>query len=588
MSRKYSKTNNRQAQQKPRTTGKKLPRKLSRAIGHAQSLQENHGTREAIDFLRVECQRDDAHPYLLSMLGFLEARSGLLEIGLQRTREAADRAPRNADILTNYGSVLSSLGYLTDAIEAFRNSLKYQPHSQEALYNLANALVTGECLEEAGNVIRSYIKRFSQDLKGPSLLVEILKRENRPSDAKEICLQLIDRDPSRISSHITFVDLLISAGEVASAQSYIEELAEAQPSIINAAMFLTQINLASIVEGPGAAINMVAEFLKIHTGTQDVARMWRTMLLSAGRFSEGWDAYSKEPGRLEKIYQLPHRVWQGEESDERTLLIRGAEGIGEQLMYSQLLPMARGKVKRLVVECDERLVPIFSRSFPEIEFVRWTTPPEKSLFGADIYMQCVPRDLGRYFLNSFDDFAAPLANLKPSPKGISVAKQIRARYPGKRLVGISWRSMRTLSGKKDDKSVSLSHWADILKTPGIQFVNLQYGATDFEIEMIEKNHGIEIADATGIDTTNDVDQCMGLVSGLDLVITVSNVTAHYAGNVGVPVWVLVSKSALWHWFTKRCDSPWYPTVRLYRQEPSDNWSPVLDKIVHDLSAWQQV
>ena len=581
------KTKPRQGKRKLHSGGKNVSAKLSRIIEQARSLQQRGGAEAAIEFLRVECQQGKAHPHLLSMLGALEARAGFIDIGLERTKEAARKAPRNGDILANYGSVLFSAGYITDAIDVFRKSLKCQPFLQKAQYKLGDALMAGERHEEAEVIIRGYIEQFPQDLDGLGLLVETLHRANKLSAAKEICGQLIDRDPSRISSHIKYADLLISAGEIASAQRYFEQLIEAQPSIINEKMLLTQADLASVAEGPDAAINTLAEYLKTRPGARDIAKKRRDMLLSAGRFSEGWDAFSKEPGRLAKISELPHRVWRGDQSDERTLLIRGAEGIGEQLMYSQLFPMARGKIKRLVVECDERLVSIFSRSFPDIEFVRWTTPAEKCLLGTDIDLQCVPRDLGRFFLNSFDDFPGLPTNLKPSPEGISVAKDLRERYPGKRLVGISWRSIRTISNSGRKKSIPLTHWADILRTPGIQFINLQYGTTDFDIESIKNNHGIEIFDAPGIDTTNDIDQCMGLVSGLDLVITVSNVTAHYAANVGVPVWVLIDKSAHWHWFTERCDSPWYPAARLYRQEPSENWFPVLDKTVQDLSAWRQ-
>ena len=96
---------------------------------------------------------------------------------------------------------------------------------------------------------------------------------------------------------------------------------------------------------------------------------------------------------------------------------------------------------------------------------------------------------------------------------------------------------------------------------------------------MKEKFGIEIVSVPEIDTTNDIDGCMGLISGLDLVITVSNVTAHYAGNLGIPVWVLVSKiTPLWHWFTERNDSPWYQTMRLFRQQKQGDWKGVFDDI----------
>ena len=329
------------------------------------------------------------------------------------------------------------------------------------------------------------------------------------------------------------------------------------------------------------AVDSLEKAIDVKPGFTDAHWNLSLALLLGGDFQKGWQACPVDPSRLAKIKELPHRVWQGEKSDTRTLLIRGAEGIGEQLMYSQLLPLAQERVKKLIVECDKRLVTIFNRSFPEIEFVPWLTPPEKRLFGGDIEIQALPRHLASFFLQSFEDFPGVKNFLIPKDEGKHLADDLRARYPEKRLVGISWRSSSGATGAQ--KSIPLAHWIKILNNPNVKFINLQYGSTKSEVNQVKEKFGIEIVSVPEIDTTNDIDGCMGLISGLDLVITVSNVTAHYAGNLGIPVWVLVSKiTPLWHWFTERNDSPWYQTVKLYRQNPYEDWIPVMTNVAEDL------
>ena len=114
---------------------------------------------------------------------------------------------------------------------------------------------------------------------------------------------------------------------------------------------------------------------------------------------------------------------------------------------------------------------------------------------------------------------------------------------------------------------------------------MQYGSSEIEVQNAQKLFGVEILSAEGIDTLRDIDPMVGLVSELDLVITVSNVNAHYAGLAQTPVWVIVPKLPLWHWFRGRDDNPWYPTAKLYRQEPSETWAPVLSAVSDDLAKW---
>ena len=160
----------------------------------------------------------------------------------------------------------------------------------------------------------------------------------------------------------------------------------------------------------------------------------------------------------------------------------------------------------------------------------------------------------------------------------------KVRCDNKLLVGISWFSGNPRFGKS--KSIDLLQLASQLSLPNVQLVSLQYGSTEVEIEKV-KAAGIDIFCDPDINALNNLDVFATQVKAMDLVITVSNTTAHFAGAMGVPCWTLLSMGLgkFWYWFLEREDSPWYPSVRLFRQIEPGDWSQVLAEMSEAFSKW---
>ncbi|HVT55080.1 MAG TPA: hypothetical protein VHD34_03395, partial [Xanthobacteraceae bacterium] len=120
--------------------------------------------------------------------------------------------------------------------------------------------------------------------------------------------------------------------------------------------------------------------------------------------------------------------------------------------------------------------------------------------------------------------------------------------------------------------------------PEFQFVDLQYGDTAGERTALREKHGISIQHLDEIDNTNDIDGLAALIEACDAVVTVSNTTAHLAGALGKPVWILVPQGhgRLWYWFRDRTDSPWYPGARIVRQQPGQSWADLVTSIVPEI------
>lgn len=150
------------------------------------------------------------------------------------------------------------------------------------------------------------------------------------------------------------------------------------------------------------------------------------------------------------------------------------------------------------------------------------------------------------------------------------------------VIGISWVSKNPAVGSQ--KSTSLLEWEPILRESGVRFVDLQYGETRPDRAAAKKELGVDITHFDDLDALKDLDGLAALIAACDLVITVSNTTAHLAGALGVPVWVLISSGIgqTWYWFRDRSDSPWYPSARLFRQTEIKNWRPVIKEIAKTL------
>ncbi len=148
-------------------------------------------------------------------------------------------------------------------------------------------------------------------------------------------------------------------------------------------------------------------------------------------------------------------------------------------------------------------------------------------------------------------------------------------------VGISWRGGRK-PGVRRSRSTTLDQWIPVLRTPGVQFINLQYGECRQELATCPEQHGISIHDWDDADPVADLDDFAAQIAALDLVISIDNATVHMSGALGVPVWTLLPFAADYRWMTGTDTSPWYPSMTLFRQPEPRDWKTVFDRVVCEL------
>jgi hypothetical protein len=195
--------------------------------------------------------------------------------------------------------------------------------------------------------------------------------------------------------------------------------------------------------------------------------------------------------------------------------------------------------------------------------------------------QALIGSLCRWLRPNAGSFPSRPGYLKAEPAQIdSFRARYRERFGDRPVIGVSWRGG---TGKVTQvRSVALTAWAPILRQPAFGFVNLQYGDCRADLEAVRRDLGIEIVDDETVDPLKNLDDFAAQTAAMDLVISIDNSTVHMAGALNVPVWALLPAVPDWRWMLGRSDSPWYPSVRLFRQATAGEWVPVIERITEEL------
>lgn len=292
--------------------------------------------------------------------------------------------------------------------------------------------------------------------------------------------------------------------------------------------------------------------------------------LTLGLLAKGWDDYDYrfwKPGAASKKRVAPPSYWQGEDLRGRSILIWSEQGLGEIILYSSMVRECVGMAGHVTIETAAKMVPVFKQSFPWATVLAYGEADTKK-FDYQLPMG----SLGRFCRRAWADFPRHLGYLAVN---LAVRQQVRKNFleaaNGRPVIGVSWTSSNDFMGP--GKSMALTDLMPIL-TKDYCFVSLQYGECQAELQAV-RDLGVPIHEITNCGAS--MEEFFAVVDACDLVITTSSTTAHTAGAINVPVWVMLPRgeSRLWHWHLLRRDSPWYPSARLFRQKsvpaPNLDW-----------------
>jgi len=477
-----------------------------------------------------------------SDLGVLLMRTGRLDEAVGCLRRAVERQPGFAQAWSNLGNALKDLGRLDEAVAAHRRAVAEDPALAEAWANLGTALKASGLYAEAVAAYRHALALKPEFAQAWSNLGNALAASGEAGAAMAAHRKAIALAPAYAEAHSGLGCVLVAEGRVDEGIAAFRHAAALVPDFAEA-----RNNLGHA-------------------------------LLLQGRYPEGWVEleWRFRAGTAPRSFPQPR--WQGADPRGLRLLVWGEQGVGDEFTYFAFLPELLARGASLVVECDPRLVPLIRRSLPDVEAVARQDPPNSRLLADDIDAQVPMVTAAGLLRPSLAGFRPLAPYLRPDPDSVA---ELRDRYAGGGLiVGISWQTRHQgLSGRY---SVALADWLPILRVPGVRFVSLQYGDHRAEIAAVRTAGGIDLILDDGVDPLKDLDRFAAQVAAMDLVISIDNSTIEAATALGVPTWALIAAVPQWKMGLDGETTPWYPAMRLFRQNRRDGWAAVVAAVAETL------
>ena len=491
-----------------------------------------------------------AMPFALAMKARMLGGDGQISQAVELLRTALNNDPANAAIRILLGEALYKIGEFSEGAHEIEQVLAQDPRNSRAIVLLAEIKAHNKAFDESESLLRRAVAAGGKDYTVLNNLAIAVRSQGRLAEAIELYRQAIPLAPDNPEAYNNLGSALYVSGRDAEAESAYREALRVAP-----AYGQTHKNLG-------------------------------IMLLAQGRFRDGWREYAwrierGDPEQRRRIEIAP--LWDGKPIDGGRLLVWREQGVGDELLYASMLPDLVAAKLDFVFECDGRLVPLFHRSFPDLDFVPFDIEPDARITADNLAAQCPLSHLGQFFRNDFGDFPARNGYLTADPEQSAALRKRYVRNGGP-VIGVSWRSKAEIGAGL--KSSALSQWGALLKRPDTIFVNLQYGDCTAEIAEAGQLFGVEIICDPEIDSLSDLDSFAAQVSAMDMVISTSNTTVHMAGALGVPVWTLLPKGGLtlWYWFRGHDVSPWYPSMRLFHQKIQGDWGELLQRIRNELDS----
>jgi tetratricopeptide (TPR) repeat protein len=507
-----------------------------------------------------------------SLAGLHEHQSAI-----EAYREALRLQPAYAEAWSNLGGVLEALGRIDEAIGAYRNGIAANDALAPIWSNLGNALLKAGKTEEAVSVCRQATKLAPAFAPAWVNLGNALRASSQPLDAAAAFRKAIELSAHLAEAWVGLGNALEDTDDLKGALAAFERACLLKPGMAEA-----QLNLGLLYKHHGRLEEAVACYrraLAINPQRHDTRWSLALVLLALGRFDEGWSLYESRWLRR----GAPRRRFATSSRDlatARNILVWSEQGIGDEVLYASIVPEIVSSGSKVTFEVDPRLLSLFMRSLPDVSVVARKDPPG---IDAEQFDAVMPSgSLGAWRRRSFASFPRHSGFLKADPQRREMLMRELRRDGEGPVVGISWRSQNPEVGRR--KTLALDAWQAILGTPGIRFVNLQYGDTAGEIAALQHAIGIRLITIEHLDLFNDIEGLAALVACCDLVITTSNVNAHIAGALGREVWLLLPRhrGRLWYWFVERADSPWYPSMQIFSQTEDGDWDPVIAEVAAEV------
>jgi tetratricopeptide (TPR) repeat protein len=487
--------------------------------------------------------------------------------------KAIELRPGAADAYINLGNVRLTEGKAAEAAAAFRKAIELRPaDAATAHFGLGNVHAHERRWDDAMSAYATALRLKPNYADAQYNLGNVLSRAGRIDEAIDAYSSAIRLRPDHAGSHQNMGIVLRRAGRV---HDSIAELAEAirlQPNLVEA-----HANLGLSLKDDRRLEEAMASCRRAIAIDPNCAAAHLNLSLSlllAGDYERGWPEYewrTKVDSAGDETRSATQPQWRAEDIAGKTILLRAEQGHGDAIQFIRYVPLLAKRGATVLVECP----PLLKRLMAGVRGVTRVLVPGEPRPAFDV--QCPLLSLPLAFDTRLDTAPSDVPYLAADAE-LQRAWGVRlGASAGRRRVGVAWAGNPNHENDRN-RSMPLSALAPLRSVSGIEIHSLQTGAaaaaaSDPSAPLVPIDHSAKLSDFA---------ETAALISNLDLVISVDTAVAHLAGAMGKPTWLLLPCAPDWRWLLDRSDSPWYPTVRLFRQSRPGDWAEPIVAVVNEL------
>jgi tetratricopeptide (TPR) repeat protein len=549
--------------------------------------------------LRVQPNNTDAHTFMGNIFYY----QGRHNEAIASYRRALELEPTRGIFHSNVGNVLVSQGRFREAEALCREAVRLQPAESVPHNVLGNALRGMGKLDEAADSYREALRIEPLPVAHYNLGV-VMADQNRYTEAIESYREAIRLKPDYADAMAAHADALLELQRIDEGIAAAQQAIRLQPNYPMAVWLLGKGHLAK--EEIREALSCFEEAARLEPKyVADVRWAQGTALLTENRASEAVTAFDAalrlNPNHLTSRFgraiaylvlgdlgtgfreyewrkkikgflprALPGPMWDGSPLGGRTILLHWEQGLGDTIHFVRYASEVKKKGGTVIVECQPALKRLLARTAGIDRLIASDSP--LPAYDVCASLLSLPSILG----TTSATIPADIPYLTPDDRLVEQWRQEVNTVPGFR-VGISWQG--SPEHKRDRfRSIPLREFAPLARVDGVQLVSLQWGLGSEQVPALAGR--FTVIDWT--DRLSDFADTAALLKSLDLIITSDTANAHLAGALGVPVWVAMPFYADWRWQLNREDSPWYPTMRLFRPRERAGWGEVFQRVADEL------
>ncbi|MEX5686740.1 hypothetical protein [Pseudomonas silesiensis] len=348
------------------------------------------------------------------------------------------------------------------------------------------------------------------------------------------------------------------------------------------------LNIAATLEQVGRyqeAFDYYQQVLALepeHTGTHHNLAL---IMLRLGEFEAGWKHHEWRwvRAQIDQYQEFSIPRWQGEPLDGKSLLVWAEQGIGDHIMFASMLNELKAMGGTLHFEIYARLDTLFQRSFSGVNFIQREQQGSEEHGNVQLFKQSWPQSdyqipmasLAAIFRPSLESFPAQKQYLRADEVQSAIFRRdYQDLFPGKRLIGVSWRGGGTVQNDKQSRLIPMADLQILASLPNVQLIDLQYGDTREELAEARRC-GVHIHHDKRVDPKRELDNQAAQISALDAVVSIDNTTVHLSGALGIATYILAPLNPCWRWGLNEGTTYWYGNAKIIRNRGLNDWKDAL-------------